>query len=93
MKRVLVAVATVAAVSLCSVSQSASAGIYDIGFHALGYRPGHDFGRGVPLAAPYLYSSYGYGGYGLAVTGCYRRLTWVESIYHGMQQAWVTQCY
>jgi hypothetical protein len=38
-------------------------------------------------------AGYPYAGYGLEGDGCYRRLTWVRTIYYGLQRAWVTQCY
>ena len=59
---------------------------------------------GAAVAIGYLYNGwypyegygiadYPYAGYGLAGNGCYRRLTWFPTIYYGLQQAWVTQCY
>jgi hypothetical protein len=41
----------------------------------------------------YESAGYPYAGYGLEDGGCYRKLTWVRTIYYGLQQAWVTQCY
>jgi hypothetical protein len=73
-----------------------------------GYGIGRGYGlgwglAGAALAIGYPYNGwypyegsgsagYPYAGYGLEGGGCYRRLTWVRTIYYGLQQAWVTQC-
>ena len=95
MKRESLFIAAVAAIALCAGAQKASAGNYgyDWGWNNrpwYGYGE-HAWGYGASVGVTYPYA--GYGSYGLAVDGCYRRLTWVQTVYYGMQQAWVTQCY